>query len=126
MPKGQISLYGAAVIFVGPPKVNRAHAVEVSTPSRSLFLAAQNAQEQKEWAIAIQKAAILHTGVKSKKPAAAAASASPTASATASAASSTAAPAESKDASSPRRHEDAQVCALLVYLTKRSSGCLSL
>ncbi len=62
VPKGEMNLYGAAVIFVGPPKVSRYNCLEVSGPTRTLFISADTQQEAKEWAIAIQKAAIAQTG----------------------------------------------------------------
>jgi len=62
VPKGEMALYGAAVIFVGPPKVTRNYCIEISSPTRTLYVAAEDQNEAKDWAIAIQRAAIASTG----------------------------------------------------------------
>jgi len=59
--KGQMSLYGAACILAEFPKVSRQHSLEISTPQRTLYISAETEDDIKEWAIAIQKAAMLET-----------------------------------------------------------------
>lgn len=63
-PKGQMSLYGAAAVFVQYPKVAKANCLEISTPERTLYIYADSADDIKEWALAIQKAAIVASGGK--------------------------------------------------------------
>jgi len=62
VPKGELSLYGAAVVYVEPPKIDKEHCIEVSTPSRSLFIHAESKPEIQQWALCIQRAAIIASG----------------------------------------------------------------
>ena len=38
VPKGQINLYGAAVVYAEAPKIDKPNCIEVSTPSRNIYL----------------------------------------------------------------------------------------
>jgi hypothetical protein len=62
VPKGSMSLYGAAVVYVDPVKVGRANCIEITTPSRSLFVSAESREELQEWALAVQHASIVASG----------------------------------------------------------------
>eukprot|EP01006_Ploeotia_vitrea_P025291 TRINITY_DN58169_c3_g1_i1.p1 TRINITY_DN58169_c3_g1~~TRINITY_DN58169_c3_g1_i1.p1 ORF type:complete len:600 (-),score=313.85 TRINITY_DN58169_c3_g1_i1:30-1829(-) len=64
VPKGQMSLFGAAVVYVEPPKIDRANCIEISTPARSLFVSASSRESLREWALAVQQAAIVASGGK--------------------------------------------------------------
>ena len=45
IPKGTVPLQGAVVVYVEPPKVEKPNCIEVSTPSRSLFICAEIAED---------------------------------------------------------------------------------
>jgi len=45
VPKGEMTLYGAAVVFVEYPKIDKPNCIEISTPQRSLFLCTDTKKE---------------------------------------------------------------------------------
>ncbi len=64
MPCDIVNLYGSAVVLPVYPKVLVSNVIEVLTPKRSVYLQAGSSQELQEWALAVQKAAILETSGK--------------------------------------------------------------
>jgi PH domain/WD domain, G-beta repeat len=64
VPKGTMSLYGAAVVYVEPPKIDRSNCIEITNPARSLFVSADTREELQGWALTIQREAIIASGGK--------------------------------------------------------------
>jgi hypothetical protein len=63
-PLYQLSLYGAACVFLQYPKTTKPNCIEISTPTDTLQLYTDSTQEIKDWALKIQQAALIASGGK--------------------------------------------------------------
>lgn len=59
---GELQLRGAAIVIVQAPKCARMHTLELCAPALSSLLSAETSQEMREWAMVLQRNALLASG----------------------------------------------------------------